>query len=49
MHRTSDTLSFDGMFAAPAQVHGLTVVTRRLQDFTPFGVPLVGRFRVEVS
>lgn len=45
MHRRSDTLIEDAMIAATAQVHGLTVVTRNVADFKPFGVPMLNPFR----
>ena len=41
MHQRSDTVYEDAMIAATAQVHGLTVVTRNVADFKPFGVPLL--------
>ena len=44
MHRRSDTLYEDAMIAATAQVHGLTVVTRNVADFSVFGVPLFNPF-----
>ena len=44
MHRTSDTLYEDAMIAATAKVHKLTVVTRNVKDFKPFGVNLVNPF-----
>ena len=44
MHRTSDTLYEDAMFAATAKVHKLTVVTRNVKDFKPFGVNLLNPF-----
>jgi predicted nucleic acid-binding protein len=44
MHRKSDTLYEDAMIAATAQVHGLTVVTRNVADFSEFGVKLLNPF-----
>lgn len=44
MHRRSDTVTEDAMIAATAQMHGLTVVTRNVADFKPFGVPLLNPF-----
>lgn len=44
MHRASDTLYEDAMIAATAQVHKLTVVTRNVADFKPFGVDVVNPF-----
>lgn len=44
MHRRSDTVYEDAMIAATAKVHGLTVVTRNVADFRPFGVPLLNPF-----
>ena len=44
MHGKSDDLSMDGMIAATAIVHGLTVVTRNVRDFIPFGVEIVNPF-----
>ena len=38
MHRRSDTLIEDAMIAATAKVHGLTVVTRNVRDFSQLGV-----------
>lgn len=38
MHRRSDTLYEDAMIAATAMVHQLTVATRNVRDFEPFGV-----------
>ncbi len=44
MHRRSDTLYEDAMIAATAQRHGLTVATRNVGDFVPFGVALLNPF-----
>ena len=38
MHNRSDDLIEDAMIAATAQVHDLTVATRNVKDFRPFGV-----------
>jgi predicted nucleic acid-binding protein len=45
MHRRSETLIEDAMIAATAEVHGLTVVTRNVRDFAPFGVKTFNPFR----
>jgi len=45
MHRRSDTLIEDAMIAATASVHGLSVVTRNVVDFKPFGVPVLNPFK----
>ena len=44
MHRASDTLYEDAMIAATAKVHKLTVVTRNVTDFKPFGVNVLNPF-----
>jgi toxin FitB len=44
MHRRSDTLYEDGLIAATALVHKLTVATRNLADFKPFAVPVFNPF-----
>ncbi len=44
MHRRSDTLYEDAMIAATARVHDLTVVTRNVGDFRPFGVKVLNPF-----
>ncbi|MDR1824702.1 MAG: type II toxin-antitoxin system VapC family toxin [Bifidobacteriaceae bacterium] len=41
MHKRSGTLMMDGMIAACAKRHGLTVATRNTQDFAHFNVPLL--------
>ena len=46
MHRQSDTLYEDAMIAAIARVHQLTVVTRNLNEFRRFDVPLFDPFSV---
>ena len=33
------------MIAATASVHGLSVVTRNVADFKPFGVPVMNPFK----
>ena len=44
MNCRSDTVYEDAMIAETAKVHGLTVVTRNIADFKPFGVPLFNPF-----
>lgn len=44
MHRQSGALVQDAMIAAVARAHGLTVVTRNVRDFEPFGVPVLDPF-----
>lgn len=44
MHRKSDTLYEDAMMAATAQVHGLTVTTRNVNDFKALGLEVFNPF-----
>ena len=44
MHHRSDTLVQDGLIAAIASVHRLTVVTRNVSDFGLFGVETINPF-----
>jgi predicted nucleic acid-binding protein len=44
MHRRPDHHLEDGLIAATALVRGLTVVTRNVADFEPFGVSLINPF-----
>jgi predicted nucleic acid-binding protein len=48
-HRRSSELVEDAMIAATAEVHNLTVVTRNVRDFRPFGVPTLDPFRFPQS
>jgi len=45
MHHSSDTLSEDGMIAATARVHGLTIATRNERDFLHFDVAVLNPFK----
>jgi predicted nucleic acid-binding protein len=45
LHGKSLDLLGDGLIAATALVHNLTVVTRNLRDFAPFDVPTLDPFR----
>lgn len=44
MHRKSDTLYEDAMIAATAKVHGLTVATRNVADFSALGFDVFNPF-----
>ena len=44
MHRRPDHHLEDALIAATALVRGMTVVTRNISDFEPFGVPLLDPF-----
>ena len=49
MHRRTDDLFEDAMIAATAKVHNLTVVTRNIRDFAPFGVPTFDPFTANAA
>lgn len=44
MHRQQDHLIEDALIAATALVHGWTVATRNVADFTSFEVPILNPF-----
>jgi toxin FitB len=44
MHRKSNTLYEDAMIAATAKVHGLTVVSRNVADFSALGLEVINPF-----
>lgn len=44
MHRRPDHHLEDALIAATALVRGLTVVTRNVDDFEPFAVPVINPF-----
>jgi toxin FitB len=44
MHRRADDLIEDAMIAATALSRGLTIATRKVRDFAPFGVPVLDPF-----
>jgi len=48
-HRRSGELTEDAMIAATATVHKLTVATRNVRDFQPFGVKTVDPFKTPRS
>ncbi|MAA73599.1 MAG: VapC toxin family PIN domain ribonuclease [Salinisphaeraceae bacterium] len=45
MHRRADHHLEDALIAATALTHGLTVATRNVRDFKPFGVELINPFK----
>lgn len=45
MHGQSEDLLEDGMIAATAHVHDLTVATRNVHDFHRLGIRVVDPFR----
>ena len=45
MHGKPDHHQTDGLIAATALVHGMTVVTRNVKDFKLFGVALINPFQ----
>jgi len=45
MHGRPDQLLEDALIAATALTHGLTVATRNVKDFKPFGVRVVNPFQ----
>lgn len=47
MHCRSEDLLLDGLIAATALVHNLTVVTRNVRDFAPFGVATFNPFETD--
>ena len=47
LHRQPRHHSEDALIAATALVHGLSVVTRNVEDFRPFGVALINPFTAQ--
>jgi len=47
MRRRSDTLYEDAMIAGTTQTHKLTIVTRDVTAFTPFGVSVLNPFTTD--
>lgn len=45
MNAVSTVPAIDGLLAATARVHGLTVVTRNMKDIQPTGIPCLDPFR----
>jgi predicted nucleic acid-binding protein len=48
LHRRSNALFEDAMIAATAKTHNLTVVTRNVRDFEPFGIATLNPFKAAV-
>jgi toxin FitB len=45
LHRRSNALFEDAMIAATAKTHNLTLVTRNVRDFEPFGIATLNPFK----
>jgi toxin FitB len=48
LHGRSSALLEDAMIAATAKTHNLTVVTRNVRDFEPFGIATLNPFKAAV-
>ena len=48
-HKKSNTLIEDAMIASIAKIHGLTVVTRNVSDFSSFGVRIFNPFEFNAN
>ena len=48
LHRRSNALFEDAMIAATAKTHNLTLVTRNVRDFEPFGIATLNPFKAAV-